>query len=60
MNNENFQEMLSDGRILEIALQYCAAGRDNQKKGRERRKYRPVIYRSYWWIWTRGRVQGSC
>ena len=39
MNNENFQEMLSDGRILEIALQYVLQAGITKKKGREHRKY---------------------
>lgn len=32
MNNENFQEMLSDGRILEIALQYVLQAGITKKK----------------------------
>lgn len=34
MNRENFQELMSEGRLLEIALQYLLESETQEKKER--------------------------
>lgn len=58
MNRENFQELMSEGRLLEIALQYLLESETQEKKERHTEHITGYIQERM--EKDVGHVQGSC
>ena len=56
MNRENFQELMSEGRLLEIALQYLLESETQEKKERHTEHITGYIQERMERMW--GHVQG--